>query len=157
MQAETLQKVTKLVARASAAMELRSPWFYAGTRVGYVHVSVDSRLMMHKQLPKRVLRCPVTAFQAARLCSRFSRSTTVVISRALCEAASEVEVCTNAAQTRLQCKIEGLNDEQMLAVTSDASCVRVSAGPGSGKTRVLTHRIAHLVRDRSVCASRILV
>ncbi len=41
----------------------------------------------------------------------------------------------------------GLNEEQRAAVESDARTVAVVAGPGSGKTKTLVARIAHLIEQ----------
>jgi len=49
-----------------------------------------------------------------------------------------------------------LNPQQHAAVTSDARQTLVLAGPGSGKTRVLTQRIAYLVHEQGVSPHAIL-
>jgi DNA helicase II / ATP-dependent DNA helicase PcrA len=52
--------------------------------------------------------------------------------------------------------LEGLNTQQLRAVVSDASAILITAGPGTGKTRTLTARIARLVTENQVPPDRIL-
>src|SRR5487761_1852991 len=52
--------------------------------------------------------------------------------------------------------VAGLNPAQREAVLAGDGPLLIVAGPGSGKTRVIAHRIAHLVAERDILPWRIL-
>jgi DNA helicase-2/ATP-dependent DNA helicase PcrA len=53
--------------------------------------------------------------------------------------------------------LEGLDTEQRAAASISAGALLIVAGPGTGKTRTLTHRLAHLLLDHGVPPEACLV
>ena len=50
----------------------------------------------------------------------------------------------------------GLDPDQRVAAGAEAGPLLVVAGPGTGKTRTLTHRLAYLIEERGMAAERCL-
>src|SRR3989344_8666141 len=53
--------------------------------------------------------------------------------------------------------LSALNPDQRKAAACIEGAVLVLSGPGSGKTRVITHRVAYLIKEKKVSPERILI
>jgi DNA helicase-2/ATP-dependent DNA helicase PcrA len=63
---------------------------------------------------------------------------------------------TESADPRVERLLEGLNPQQRKAVVHEGSPLLVVAGAGSGKTKVLTTRVAYLLAARGVAPGEVL-
>ena len=69
-----------------------------------------------------------------------------------------VEAGKNKGQTGNENKnlLAGLNREQRMVVKHKGGPLLIVAGPGTGKTHTITHRIAYLIKERNVLPENIL-
>ncbi|MBQ9687925.1 MAG: UvrD-helicase domain-containing protein [Aeriscardovia sp.] len=66
------------------------------------------------------------------------------------------EESTTQATSTIDTLLSGLNKEQAEAVTSNSPALLIAAGAGSGKTRVITYRIAWILNQKKANPSQIL-
>ena len=153
IQAAGMPLLAEAVKRMRAGNVHVSPGFDG--EYGKVRVFTHEELLRYKgerQLQMTLGGTPIEQIPARRPVSR---------KQAVCRSAAPVRVpsgknLTDSTAERKQNILEGLNSKQLQAVISPSSAILITAGPGTGKTRTLTARIAYLVTRKQVPPDRIL-
>jgi DNA helicase-2/ATP-dependent DNA helicase PcrA len=121
------------------------------------HYAAPSLFAEHESRAERAASAPATAASEPGTSAR--EQATMPASDLPPSAASSAEspqLVLPAALEASPSLLDGLDPDQRAAASIVAGPLLIIAGPGTGKTRTLTHRIAHLIRDHGVAPSACL-
>ncbi len=132
---------------------------------GKNYVRHSEALALHSQLDTTMKKC--TEFvkeylvpEALSAFQRLEKFRTLEVFEKKRNRANDVFIQNSVPAVKLAAKSDfgiTLTDEQAIAIATDEEATLVLAGAGTGKTAVITGKIAHLVRNRGVAPEDILV